>query len=114
MALIGNERIYVTGVINGGLAAQNFSVTTQNIANLANGNPSPLTGLEPVWVRGVSPTSGQCSILFRTTTGAIAALGSIAPSTLAGTEVTLIGPPETGSAPASVYEQVTTLQIANS
>lgn len=114
MALLGNERLYVTGVINGGLAAREFSVTTQQIANLANGGTTTLTGLEPLWVRGVSPTNGQCSVLFQTTTGAIAALGSIAPATLVGTEITQISPSETGSAPAATYKQVTTQNIANS
>lgn len=114
MALIGTERVYITGVINGGLAGQTRRVSLQNIANLRTGAPSSLTGNEPVSVYGVSPSGPISPISFNTTAHAIGALGSIAPSTLLGTEIILIGPPETGSAPAAIYEQTTTLAIANS
>lgn len=114
MALTGKEKVRVTGVIGGALAAKEFDTTTQQIANLANGGPSSLTGLEPVSVRGVAGNGSSCTVPFNTTTGAINALGSIAPSTLRGTEVILIGPVETGSATAAVYTQTTTLAIANS
>lgn len=114
MALLGTEHVTVIGVINGGLAAKSFTATTQQIANLANGGTTTLTGLEPVSVRGPSANGPISPVPFNTTTGAIAALGSIAPSTLTGKEIVLIGPPETGSAPASIFEQVTTLNIANS
>lgn len=114
MALSGKEHVTVTGLISGGLAAKQISVTTQQIANLRTGAPSPLTGLEPVSVRGPSAAGPISPVPFFTTAHSIGAIGSIAPSTLTGTEIVLIGPPETGSAPSSIYEQVTTLQIANS
>lgn len=113
MALVGNERVRVVGLINGTPAATTQTVTTQNIANLRTGVPSTLTGNEPVSVRGVAGAGYPSQVPFNTTTHAIGALGSIAPSTLTGTEIVLIGPPETGSAPAAILEQTTTLQIAN-
>lgn len=114
MALTGKEHVNVTGVINGGLAAKQISVTTQQIANLRTGAPSALTGNEPVSVRGPSASGPISPVPFNTTAHLIGAIGSIAPSTLLGTEIVLIGPPETGSAPAAIYEQTTTLAIANS
>lgn len=114
MALVGNERVLIVGLIGGVPAAQTRRVSVQNIANLRTGAPSPLTGNEPISVNGVSGAGPMSPVPFNTTAHAIGALGSIAPSTLLGTEIVLIGPPETGSAPAAIYEQTTTLAIANS
>lgn len=114
MALTGNEHVTVVGVVNGGPAAKTISVTTQNIANLRTGAPSPLSGNEPISMRGPSGAGPISPVPFYSSAHTIGALGSIAPSTLSGTEIVLIGPPETGSAPAAIYEQTTTLAIANS
>lgn len=115
MALLGTEKIRVVGLINGQAAAKEEDVTTQQIANLANGGSSALKGSEVVSIRGVAANGSGSSNFFNTTTGSIAALGSIAPSTLKGTEIVLIGPlAGPAGSPTGAYLQTTTQQIANS
>lgn len=114
MALVGTERVRYVGVINGSPAAVQSSTTTQNLANLANGGSSNLTGLEPLYVHGVAANGNPAAYFERTTTGAIAVLGSIAPSTLAGNEIILLEPTETGSSPGANLRQATSQNIANS
>jgi hypothetical protein len=116
MAINGKEIVRVTGLINNGFAATYEFVTTQNIANLnttsAVAPTAPLTGLEPVACYGPSGNNIPSSVSFYTTTLAICALGSIAPSTLAGNEVVHIGSPVVGQAPSAYRRTATTLQIA--
>ena len=114
MALSGNERVHVVGVIGGGPAAVIESVSTQQIANLRTGGSTPLTGNEVISVRGPSPNGSISPVPFNTTSHAIGSLGSIAVSTLTGKEIVLVGPiPGPASSLTYAYEQVTTLQIAN-
>lgn len=115
MALTGKEIIYCTGLINSGPSGQREYTTTQNVANLANGGPSALSGSEVLYCYGPSGSNIPSSVQFATTTGAINALGSIAPSTLTGTELIHVIPATSvGGAPAAKQLQTTTLAIANS
>lgn len=116
MALTGKEIVRVSGLINNGFAATYEFVTTQNIANLnttsAVAPTAPLTGLETVACFGPSGAGIPSSVSFYTTTLAICALGSIAPSTLAGNEVVHIGAPVVGQSQAAFRATATTLAIA--
>lgn len=113
MALTGNELVVVRGVIGGGPSAQQRYVTTQNIANLDNGGVSTLSPTAVVVCYGPSGGSIPSSVPFATPISAVTALGSIAPSTLAGTELinVLTGP--TGGAPPAYELRTTTLNVAN-
>jgi hypothetical protein len=116
MALTGKEIVRVTGLINNGLAATYESVTTQNIANLnttsAVSPTAPLTGLETVACFGPSGAGIPSAVSFLTTTQAICSLGSIAPSTLVGTEIVHIGGAVIGQSQTANRQTATTLAIA--
>jgi len=118
MALTGKELVTVYGNVNATTmpAATTELVTTQNIANLNTGGTgvvgAGLVGNEAVYVRGVRPDGYASATLFATTTGAIAALGSIAPSTLTGKELVVLGTSLTGTVvPSGPLRTATTLQI---
>lgn len=116
MAVTATSLIRVLGTINNGFAASYRYVTAQNIANLnttgAVAPAAPLTGLEPVAYYGPSGGNIPSAEPFLTTTGSIQALGSVALSTLAGTEFVDIGAPVTGQSPSPVNRSTTTLKIA--
>lgn len=117
MALLGTELVQIFGNV-GTLAtpaATGKFVTTQNIANLnltASGVPTaPLTGKEVVQILGTRLDGYAAATKTTTTTGAIAALGSIAASTLTGKEQMQILS-EGSTAPGATLQFVTTLLVA--
>lgn len=115
MALTGKEVLFCTGLISGAAAAARKQITTQDIANLANGGSSTLTGNERLHVYGETIGNVPSSVQFVTTTGSINALGSIAPSILTGNELmTVISSTIIGGLPTAGRVSTTTLNIANS
>lgn len=121
MALAGTELVQIIGTINSGLAASTEFVTTQGIANLNIGNTgsvsSPLTGFEQIEVFPKRSDGTATSIPLLTTTGSIAAIGSVSASALTGLElVPLLNTPVAGTSGTStiqcgVLRYATTLQI---
>lgn len=116
MALNGKELVQVYGLNNGMVAATGEFVTTQNIANLNTGGTgvpgSPLVGTEAIYVQGSRADGAPPASLFATTTGAIAALGSIAATTLTGKELLALDISLTGTVvPSGPLRYVTTLQV---
>jgi hypothetical protein len=119
MALTGTELVRVVGNVDSITtpSSQSKLVTTQNIANLNTGGtgvPSaPLVGDEAVLVQGIRPDGMATANQFFTTTGAIAALGSIAPSTLTGKEIMeLFNVLSNATVPAGPARYVTTALVA--
>lgn len=117
MALTGKELVQIFGNV-GTLttpAALGEFVTTQNIANLntsGSGVPtSPLTGAEVVEILGIRPDGYAAATGTTTTTGSIAALGSIALSTLTGKEQMQILS-QGSTAPGATLRFVTTALVA--
>lgn len=88
MAITGNELIEVRGQSPEGVpAATTFNTTAQDIANLANGDPTDLGGNETLEVLKPLADGEPAAAPFTTTTGAIAALADDQPTVLTGDEI---------------------------